>query len=109
MRCGWRAPDWSRARVFNAAAFARCGFGAHFEKGKYLDHWVTEYWNEERKCWVLFDSQIDNRQRELFGIGFDTADVPRDQFVVAGDAWLRWQGYHRPRSSLPVGSTDYAF
>ena len=27
-------------------ARARCGFGAYFEKGKYVDHWVTEYWNE---------------------------------------------------------------
>jgi hypothetical protein len=35
----------------------------------------------------LFDPQLDERQRELFKIGFDTADVPRDQFVVAGDAW----------------------
>jgi hypothetical protein len=74
-------------RAHGIAARARCGFGAYFEKGKYLDHWVTEYWNEGEKCWVLFDAQIDDRQRELFKIGFDTADVPRDQFVVAGDAW----------------------
>jgi Transglutaminase-like superfamily len=74
-------------RTKGIPARARCGFGAYFEKGKYLDHWVTEYWSEERECWVLFDPQIDNRQRELFKIGFDRADVPRDQFVVAGDAW----------------------
>jgi hypothetical protein len=36
---------------------------------------------------VLFDAQIDERQRALFKIGFDMADVPRDQFLVAGDAW----------------------
>ncbi|WP_342727519.1 transglutaminase-like domain-containing protein [Bradyrhizobium sp. B097] len=74
-------------RTQGIPARARCGFGAYFEAGKYLDHWVTEYWNEDRKCWVLFDSQIDDRQRELFGIRFDAADVPRDQFLVAGDAW----------------------
>ena len=74
-------------RAHGVAARARCGFGAYFEKGKYLDHWVTEYWDEGQKCWVLFDAQIDDRQRELFKIGFDTADVARDQFVVAGDAW----------------------
>jgi hypothetical protein len=73
-------------------ARARCGFGAYFERGKYLDHWVTEYWNEERKSWVLFDPQVDSRQRELFQIGFDTADVPRDQFLVAGDAWSLCRG-----------------
>ncbi len=75
-------------RTQGIAARARCGFGAYFEKGKYLDHWVTECWNEGNKCWVLFDAQIDERQRELFRIGFDTTNVPRDQFVVAGDAWL---------------------
>jgi hypothetical protein len=74
-------------RMQGIAARARCGFGAYFEKGRYLDHWVTEYWDDESKRWILFDAQIDDRQRELFGIGFDPADVPRDQFVVAGDAW----------------------
>jgi hypothetical protein len=68
-------------------ARARCGFSAYFEKGKYIDHWVTEYWNEEMKSWVLFDAQIEDRQRELFGIGFNTANVPADQFVIAGHAW----------------------
>jgi hypothetical protein len=79
-------------RTLGIPARARCGFGVYFEKGKYIDHWVTEYWNEGRKCWVLFDAQIDDRQRELFRIGFDPADVPRDQFVVAGDAWSRCRG-----------------
>ena len=68
-------------------ARARCGFGAYFQEGKYLDHWVTEYWDDAEKSWVLFDAQIDDRQRGLFRIDFDTANVPRDQFVVAGDAW----------------------
>jgi len=79
-------------RTRGIPARARCGFGAYFEKGKYLDHWVTEYWNEGKTCWVLFDAQIDDRQRELFRIEFDTADVPRDQFVVAGDAWSLCRG-----------------
>ena len=70
-------------------ARARCGFGTYFEKGKALDHWVTEYWNEGRKAWVLVDAQLDARQREIFRIAFDPIDVPRDQFLVAGDAWQR--------------------
>jgi hypothetical protein len=74
-------------RKLGIPARARCGFGAYFEPGKYLDHWVTEYWNDGKSSWVLFDAQIDDHQRKLFKIGFDTADVPRDRFVVAGDAW----------------------
>jgi Transglutaminase-like superfamily len=68
-------------------ARARCGFGAYFEAGKFIDHWVTEYWNEGRKAWVLVDAQLDARQRELFRIAFDPLDVPRDRFLVAGDGW----------------------
>jgi hypothetical protein len=74
-------------RRWGTAARARCGFGAYFEKGKFIDHWVTEYWNEDQQRWVLVDAQLDQRQRELFGIAFDPLDVPRDQFLVAGDAW----------------------
>lgn len=70
-------------------ARARCGFGAYFEKDKYLDHWVTETWNEDRRAWLLVDAQLDARQRELFRIAFDPLDVPRDRFLVAGDAWQR--------------------
>src|SRR5258708_3647344 len=66
-------------------ARARCGFGAYFEKGKFVDHWVTEYWNDSARKWVLVDPQLDARQRELFKISFDPLDVPRDQFLVAGD------------------------
>jgi hypothetical protein len=69
------------------AARARCGFGAYFENGKFIDHWVTEYWNEDQLRWVLVDAQLDQRQRELFAIAFDPLDVPREQFLVAGDAW----------------------
>jgi Transglutaminase-like superfamily len=69
------------------AARARCGFGAYFEKGKFIDHWVTEYWNDGESRWILVDAQLDQRQRQLFGITFDPLDVPRDQFLVAGDAW----------------------
>lgn len=74
-------------RAQGMAARARCGFGAYFEKGKFVDHWVTEYWNEAEKHWVLVDPQLDARQRELFKVTFDPLDVPRDQFLVAGDAW----------------------
>jgi len=74
-------------RVKGIAARARCGFGAYFEPGKYVDHWVTEYFDAGQGRWRLVDPQIDARQRELFKIGFDPLDVPRDQFLVAGDAW----------------------
>lgn len=74
-------------RAQGIPARARCGFGAYFEKGKFYDHWVTEYWNEAERRWVLVDAQMDPHQRKLFHLAIDPLDVPRDQFLVAGDAW----------------------
>jgi len=65
----------------------RCGFGAYFNAGKFEDHWVCEYWNGEEKRWILVDAQIDGLQRKQFKPDFDTLDVPRDRFIIAGDAW----------------------
>jgi hypothetical protein len=69
------------------AARARCGFAAYFTKGKYVDHWVTEYWQEAQQRWILADPQLDQHQRDFFAITLDPLDVPRDRFLVAGDAW----------------------
>lgn len=68
-------------------ARARCGFGAYFLPGHYEDHWVCEFWNREQMRWVLVDAQLDPFQCQEMGIRFDPTDVPRDQFIVAGEAW----------------------
>lgn len=70
-------------------ARGRCGFGAYFEPGKFVDHWVAEFWSEEQSRWVRVDAQIDEVQQRLFNIRFDLLDVPADQFLIAGAAWAR--------------------
>ena len=74
-------------RAQGIPARARCGFAAYFQQGKFYDHWVTEYWNEGEKRWVLVDAQMDAHQRKFFNVGIEPLDVPRDKFLVAGDAW----------------------
>ena len=68
-------------------ARARVGFGAYFTPGSFEDHWVCEYWNASEARWILVDSQLDVRQRQILKPDFSTFDVPRDRFVIAGDAW----------------------
>jgi hypothetical protein len=68
---------------------ARCGFANYFEAGKWIDHWVVEYWNGER--WVTLDAQIDQFQREALGLVVDTSDLPPGYFLVAGEAWAQCQ------------------
>lgn len=59
--------------------------------GIFEDHWVCEYWHARQGRWILVDAQIDDRQRDLFPIDFDVTDVPRNRFLIAGEAWARCQ------------------
>jgi hypothetical protein len=77
----------SMMRAKNIPARARCGFGAYFNPGYYEDHWVVEYWNPDEQRWVLVDPQFDDVWRERLQIQHNILDVPRDQFLVAADAW----------------------
>src|SRR5579859_6054449 len=74
-------------RAQGTPARARCGFGGYFGSTAFEDHWVCEYWDGGAQSWKLADAQIDDVQLELFDVDFDLMDVPRDKFLVAGDAW----------------------
>jgi hypothetical protein len=77
----------STLRAKGIPARARCGFGAYFNPGYFEDHWVCEYWKAAEERWVLVDVQLDEVWREKLKIDFDILNVPRDRFLVAGDAW----------------------
>lgn len=73
-------------------ARARCGFATYFEEGKYIDHWVVEYWDPTRNDWRRVDSQLDSTQQEALSLDFDPTDVPPDRFLPAGAAWHLCRG-----------------
>jgi Transglutaminase-like superfamily len=76
-------------RAKRIPARGRCGFGAYFNPGYFEDHVVCEYWNASEGRWVLADPQFDDVWRERLGIRHNVLDVPRDQFLVASEAWAR--------------------
>lgn len=76
-------------RARQIPARARCGFGAYFNPPAFEDHWVCEYWNEAETRWVLVDAQFDETWQRKLSIRHDVLDVPRDQFLVAADAWTK--------------------
>ncbi len=69
-------------------ARARCGFANYFEKGKYIDHWVLEYWNENKKQWVMVDAQLDILQQKALKLPFDPLNVSEEHFITGPKAWL---------------------
>ncbi|WLW51387.1 transglutaminase-like domain-containing protein [Streptomyces sp. YU58] len=72
----------SLLRATGTPARLRCGFAGYFEEGFHEDHWVTEYRLPDGR-WRLADAQTHHE----YELPFDPMDVPRDQFLVAGDAW----------------------
>lgn len=68
-------------------ARARCGFATYFEPGRYVDHWVCEYWHAEEGRWRMVDAQLDALQRGIIKPDFDPLDVPHSAFWLAGKAW----------------------
>jgi hypothetical protein len=70
-------------------ARARCGFGSYFNPPNFEDHWVCEYWDAAEARWVLVDTQFDATWRTELHIDHDILDVPRERFLVAGEAWTQ--------------------
>jgi hypothetical protein len=65
----------------------RCGFATYFAACPFEDHWICEFWSEQKNRWVRADAQLDQMYRDQLGIGFDAADLPADVFLTAGQAW----------------------
>jgi hypothetical protein len=68
-------------------ARARCGFGTYFTPDRCEDHWVCEVWDASQERWVLVDAQLDDLMLDVLKPDFDPLDVPRDRFIVGGQAW----------------------
>ena len=69
-------------------ARARCGFSTYFLPDHFEDHWICEAWDAGQERWIMIDAQLDQLQREVLGISFDPLNVPPEQFVTGGQAWL---------------------
>jgi len=64
------------------AARARCGFATYFIAGRYLDHWIIEYWHTAGKRWVRVDPEILDLE---FVATPD--DLDEGAFWSGGEAW----------------------
>lgn len=73
----------SLLRATGTPARIRGGYATYFVEGFHDDHWVTEYRLPDGS-WRLIDPQVYGGH---YDVPFDPLDVPRDRFVVAGQAW----------------------
>ncbi|HLL66267.1 MAG TPA: transglutaminase-like domain-containing protein [Micromonosporaceae bacterium] len=74
-------------REAGSPARARAGFAGYFIDGFFDDHWVVEVWTDDRG-WHLVDAQIASAPAGTYtDADIDPLNVPRDAFLVGGQAW----------------------
>lgn len=68
------------------SARARSGFAPYIKyDGIAYDHWITEYFDENKNRWVLVDADEHCPDHEM---EFDLNDIPRDKFIFGAEAYL---------------------
>jgi hypothetical protein len=88
-------------------ARARAGYALYtWGRGKYENHWICEYWNANERRWVQVDAQIDDPQRKLMRIDFNTLDMPKGKYVTAGEGWRLYRGGKVPVENFGLGMKD---
>ncbi|WP_405765939.1 transglutaminase-like domain-containing protein [Streptomyces sp. NBC_00080] len=73
----------SLLRATGTPSRIRGGYASYFVEGFHDDHWVTEYRLPDG-TWRLADAQVS---AAFYEVPFDPIDVPRNGFLVAGQAW----------------------
>ena len=68
------------------SARVRSGFAPYIEyDGVAYDHWITEYYDYNKKRWVLVDADEHCINKD---IKFDLNDIPRNKFIFGAEAYL---------------------
>lgn len=80
---------FARSVGFNARV--RCGYAMYLGTDRPEDHWVVEYSEKPQGPWKLADPQMDKAHRDALEICFNHANVPRQQFISADEAWRLWR------------------
>lgn len=66
------------------SARVRSGFATYIkDDGVNYDHWITEYYDNDKNRWVLVDAD-----EHCFIDEFDLNDMPRDKFIFGAQAYL---------------------
>jgi hypothetical protein len=74
-------------RHHGVPARTRGGFEAYVSESAHHDHWITEYWSAVETRWVRVDPEINQYFRRIWGIEFDSLDVPEELFITGAEAW----------------------
>jgi len=93
-------------RQHRVPARLRVGFADYFTPGFLEDHWVCEYHDGIRHHFL--DAELTPDVCGRLAIGFDPADVPRERFLTAAEAWSALRRGERDAAGFGVSALGLA-
>jgi hypothetical protein len=88
-------------------ARVRSGVARYFypDGRTWVDHFVSEVWNASEERWQRVDAEMNDVQRRVLRLSLDATDLPRGEFMDAGEAYVLFQqGHIEPRR---IGIEDF--
>lgn len=83
-------------------ARVRSGFAEYpSNDGVYWDHWITEYYNFDKKNWILVDADCCCND----SIDFDIYNIPKNKFISSAEIWLKFRKNNL--DSMKIGHAHY--
>ena len=76
------------AAILKAKGYAcrvRSGFSNYIKNEVNMDHWITEYYNEKERRWILVDADFHFPDLPF---DFNVDDIPRDKFIFGAESYL---------------------
>jgi hypothetical protein len=68
-------------------ARVRAGFAGYFDPNTWMDHWIIEYWRDER--WVRVDPQYGDRWFQMRDATDTSESVAQRMYLSGGETWLK--------------------
>lgn len=88
-------------------ARVRAGYSLYtWGGGKFENHWICEYYKSDEQRWILVDAQIDDKQKKLMKIDFNTFDMPQGKFLSAGEGWQLFRDGKADPNVFGLGGKD---
>lgn len=85
-------------------ARARCGFATYFVPGKYVDHWIVEYWHQPSVRWIRVDAEVLGQL-----VVARPDDLAPGEFLTGGEAWTLYRKGAVDPDLFGVAGADHAW
>jgi hypothetical protein len=82
-------------------ARARCGFATYFQPNQGVDHWITEYWDDNDSRWIRVDTEHLGKT-----ILPHLHDLRPEDFLTGGEAWSAYRRGEIDASRFGVHGTQ---